>query len=101
MPWKKGESGNPRGRKPGHGSLAEYVRQKAGGESGRVYVDALHKLATAKDTPPQVQLSAITALMDRGWGRPQQTHQLVGDPSQPIHVRFGGRYRPDDAGDDG
>ena len=37
-------------------------------------VKVLAGIASAQDAPPAARVAAVTALFDRGWGRPDQQH---------------------------
>lgn len=70
--FEKGQSGNPGGRPPRRladgRSLTELAREKT--------ADALAALmAVLEDnrSPAAARVTAATALLDRGWGRPPQT----------------------------
>lgn len=65
--FKKGQSGNPGGRSKSVGLVQELFRLDT--DEMR---EGLLKLIRGKNTPPAVRLSAITAYLDRGWGRPAQ-----------------------------
>ena len=58
------------GRRKGSLNKASATIKAAFQKHGDELVKAL--LALTKDEDPRVRLSAITAAMDRGWGRPAQ-----------------------------
>lgn len=70
-PFPKGKSGNPGGRP----KVPAEVR-----EAARTYTsEALATLAeimTNPKTPPATRVSAAQAILDRGWGRPQQSVEV-------------------------
>jgi hypothetical protein len=70
-PWRKGQSGNPRGRPRVGLSVAEAIRA-LGGEDGRRYIQVLHRLAVGRHTDTRAKLVAIQLLLDRAFGRPVQ-----------------------------
>jgi hypothetical protein len=74
-PFRKGKSGNPRGRPPTGQSLAEHIRELAG-DNGQVYVAILHRLATDRRTNIRARLTAIGLLLDRWYGKALQTIDL-------------------------
>lgn len=69
MPWKPGQSGNPKGRR------AELVNDSHVKELARSHCDAAIETLVAvmksadKDS---ARVSAATAVLDRGYGRPAQ-----------------------------
>src|SRR5690349_1862651 len=65
--FQPGRSGNPGGRPAG---LAE-VQQLARAETA-ANVQALVRIRDAVDSPPAAVIAAVTALLDRAWGRPSQ-----------------------------
>jgi len=67
--WVPGTSGNPKGRKPER-EIAD-VREAAK-EWTTEAVATLGRIATDLKAPHAAQVAAATALLDRGWGRPQQ-----------------------------
>lgn len=77
MPFVKGQSGNPKGRKPVGTTMAEYIR-KIGGQNGEIYVDKLHQLATQPHDDARVRIMAIQVLVERGFGRPPQDVNVSG-----------------------
>lgn len=84
-PWKKGQSGNPKGRPPAGQSIAEYIRGLAGAD-GRVYVDQLHALATLAHNNPMIRVKALEVLMKRGWGDYPQSIDLSASQGLPVRV---------------
>ena len=68
-PFKKGQSGNPGGRP----KVVAEIRQLAR-ERGPEAIAALVKVMT-EGKSEAARVAAATALLDRGWGRPNQTHE--------------------------
>ena len=90
-PFAKGQSGNPAGRPPAGLSLAEAIRKLAG-EDGRVYVEALHQIATHEFTDDRTRIAAIGVLLDRGFGKPPQAVNLEGS-GEPTVIEYRWRDR--------
>jgi HEAT repeat protein len=63
MPWAKGQSGNPGGRRKGESDLQAIARQHTAA--------AIQALVDALDDE-KLCVAAATALLDRGYGRPAQ-----------------------------
>jgi len=61
---------------------------------GDELVQALLKLTQSDDE--RVRLGAITAALDRGWGKPAQALQIKGDPDSPVifNLRLGDGIAP-------
>lgn len=70
--FEKGQSGNPGGRPPRRlsdgRSLTELAREKT-----EDALAALMAVLEGKRSPAAARVTAATALLDRGWGRPAQT----------------------------
>ena len=77
MPFKPGQSGNPFGRPrhitAGGKTVAELAREHTG-----TALDALVRVIEDQSSPPSAVVSAATALLDRGWGRPKQEVSSTG-----------------------
>lgn len=72
MAWKKGQSGNAKGRpRTGH-SLAEAIRRKCDPET---FVAELLKIAQTSPSD-QTRLRAMEMLMERGWKKPAQVLEV-------------------------
>ncbi len=69
MPWKKGQSGNPRGRPNGTKGVGwrkiEDLRAYAR-EMTQPAMDKVYQLMMSNSTPPNVQLSAAMFIVERG-----------------------------------
>jgi hypothetical protein len=66
--WVKGNSGNPGGRP----KLLEEVRELAQKETA-ASIQALAEIRDSAKAPAQSRVAASVALLDRGWGRPNQS----------------------------
>jgi uncharacterized protein DUF5681 len=66
-PFKKGQSGNPGGRPKVIAEIRQLARER-----GPEAIAALVKVMT-KGKSEAARVSAATALLDRGWGRPKQS----------------------------
>lgn len=74
-PWKPGQSGNPRGRRPLVETFAELVRKlgsEEGKQDGRRYIDQLVYVATQPHRDTKARIQALTILIERGWGKAPQ-----------------------------
>lgn len=71
MAFAKGQSGNPGGRPkvtlPDGRSLQDLAREHTADA-----VNALVAVMGDDDSPPAAVVSAASAILDRGWGRPKQ-----------------------------
>lgn len=77
--WKPGQSGNPGGRHKGIAEVAAAAR-----ECTEVAIQALREVATAG--PPAARVAAASALLDRGYGRPQQNVHVQGEGGDPLGI---------------
>ena len=78
MPFKPGQSGNPKGRRPV--AEAPNIRRKMladikalAKEASEEAVKTLVEIMKDKAAPPAARASAANSILDRGWGKPQQT----------------------------
>jgi hypothetical protein len=68
MQWEKGVSGNLKGRPKGHGDVRALARQHT--------ADAVSTLVTImldNNAAASARTSAASAILDRGWGKPEQS----------------------------
>ena len=77
------------GRLKGTANKATAEIRAAFQKHGDELVQALLKLTQSADE--RVRLGAITAALDRGWGKPAQALQIKGDPDSPVilHLAMG------------
>ena len=68
MQWKKGQSGNPGGRPAGYGDLRELARTHT-----EAAVQTLVEIMNDSGAASSARATAATGLLDRGWGRPEQS----------------------------
>ena len=67
MPWVKGQSGNPGGRPKEELDIRKLARSR-----GQEAIDTLHAIMRDEKAPPAARIAASVALLDRGYGRPEQ-----------------------------
>lgn len=81
MAFQKGQSGNPGGRSkvvlPDGRTLTDLAR-----EHTAKAVDALVDVLESAEASDAAKVSAATALLDRGWGRPKQDLGIEMKPDQ-------------------
>lgn len=84
MAFVKGQSGNPGGR------AKVTVNGMSLTEMARVHTEkalkALVEVVSNEEAPESARISAATALLDRGWGRPAQAVELSGPDGGPIQT---------------
>jgi hypothetical protein len=67
MPFVKGQSGNPGGRPREVADVRQLARA-----SGRDAIKTLDAIMRDVNAPPPARIAASVALLDRGYGRPEQ-----------------------------
>ncbi len=72
MKWVKGISANPGGRPKGFGDLRELARTHT-----EAAVSTLVEIMNDTKAAPSARATAATGLLDRGWGRPEQSFSAV------------------------
>ncbi len=70
MPFKPGESGNPRGRPRTGLAFAERVRERVDPD---LVIDLALRVASDEEMPPAERLAALLPLIDRGFVKPPTT----------------------------
>ena len=65
--WKPGQSGNPKGMEPGVGHVRELAKQYT-----PEAIETLAEIMNNTDATPAARVAAANALLDRGWGKPDQ-----------------------------
>ena len=78
-PFKKGQSGNPGGRPKEVAEVKALARAHT-----TTAIETLVKIAESDKATDAARVSACTALLDRGWGKPDKTHHHDGDIRQHI-----------------
>ena len=68
MPWVKGQSPNPGGRPREVADIRKLARSR-----GKEAIDTLHAIMRDETAPPAARIAASVALLDRGYGRPEQS----------------------------
>jgi hypothetical protein len=74
--WKKGQSGNPSGKKKG---LAKASREQVG-EDGEKLAELWWSIASDETRRDSDRLEASRLLADRGWGKAVSFTAIEGDP---------------------
>jgi hypothetical protein len=70
-PWKKGQSGNPNGRRKADILLSELAKVHT-----EDVVRTLADIVMNKNATPSARVAAASELLDRGWGRAPQHIEL-------------------------
>lgn len=85
MPFQKGQSGNPKGRKPGQPNKANAVLKAVAQKHGTEAIDTLTAIMRSGESE-QAKIAAAKELLDRGYGRPPQA--VTGDDGGPVEVIY-------------
>jgi hypothetical protein len=87
MKFKVGESGNPKGKPPGTKNKTTIELREAAREYTEEALKTLvHICQNGKSE--QARISAATALLDRGYGKPSQTVQMGTDAESPLAIKI-------------
>lgn len=70
--FKPGQSGNPSGRPKSDATIKELAKSHT-----QEAIETLVEIASNKKASANARVSAATALLDRGWGRPHQYVESV------------------------
>lgn len=73
------------GRKPGAVSKAKRELAEMAKEHAAMALEVLVNVAKAGESDA-ARVSAATAILDRGYGRPFQAMQISGDPDAPVQA---------------
>jgi hypothetical protein len=77
--WKKGQSGNPRGRPKEVGPVRELAKRYT-----EAAIETLAEVMQDKAAPHSARIAAAEALLGRGWGKPQQAIEMAVEHSSPM-----------------
>lgn len=97
--FKKGQSGNPNGRKPKLPELNVLLADVLGEEKdGITAAQAILMALRAKASKGDIRAAEV--LLNRGYGLPKQPVELSGNPDAPIKYILDERYKSDSGTND-
>jgi hypothetical protein len=82
-PFKKGQSGNPNGRPKVTQEEIDLI--KACKSKSYAALEVIESLMYSARND-QVRLNAAIAILDRGYGKPRESHELVGKNGAPLAI---------------
>lgn len=74
---------NPGGRPKANHKITELARQHT-----ELALRTLAEIVGDAEAPHSARVSACSALLDRGWGKPPQAMEVSGRDGQPLEVTF-------------
>lgn len=86
MPWKKGQSGNPLGKKNINAPTVKALFCALGGPHGKRYAEMLHQLAVEPHDDPHVRVKALGIIASYVWGKPKETVELSAPDGKPLVI---------------
>lgn len=81
MPFKPGQSGNPDGARRKSNKVAGMCRAHTE-EAVKALIESL------ADPKNEVRIKAAEAILNRGWGKPQEFVEVSGDEENPLSHKF-------------
>lgn len=88
------------GRKPGETTAAKRDLMAMAMDLGEDALAALKEIANDRSAPPAARVSAATAILDRGFGKPSQALNIGGQGNNPLVTRIVIEAAAHDDGDD-
>ncbi len=82
MPFKKGQSGNPKGR----GAPWNIIDRAR--ELGPKAIDLLVAMMEDVEADPRIRIDAAKIIIERGYGKPHQSVEMTGPEGEPIKIIF-------------